>query len=166
MKNEIFLNPSQLKFQRSIRNYLVFKIFLLMKLPAAWIAGLNAEILETDKAIVSVKFKWINQNPFRSIYFAILSMAAEMSTGLLCMLYSQDENVKISMLVVGVNATFLRKAVGINRFICEEGEKVYHAVEEAKKTKEGVLIKLKSTGYSAKNEIIAVFEFEWSFKVK
>ena len=166
MQTEIQLNRIQNKFLRSVSKRFFFQFFLLVKLPAAWLAGLNVILLDVQKAIVSVKYKWLNQNPFQSIYFAVLAMAAELSTGLLCMMYTQDENLKISMLVVGVQASFFKKAVGVNRFVCDDGVKIFNAIEMAKKTREGVTLELKSTGYSAQNEIIAVFNFTWSFKVK
>jgi len=53
---------------------------MLRKLPMGFIAGLKMEALDPSKSTVSVRFKWVNQNPFRSLYFAVLSMAAELST--------------------------------------------------------------------------------------
>jgi hypothetical protein len=35
--------------------------------------------------VVSVKHRWINQNPFNSMYFAVQAMAAELATGALVM---------------------------------------------------------------------------------
>jgi len=166
MNPEIDLTAKQHKFLRSVNHHLVFQLFLLLKLPAAWFAGLKVVSLTNANAIVSVKHRWFNQNPFQSIYFAVLAMAAELSTGLLCMMYVKDDQIKVSMLVVGVKASFMKKAVGINRFICDEGIKIQEAIEEAKRSKEAVSLEIRSTGYSAQNEEIAIFDFLWSFKVK
>ena len=60
-------------------------VFLLFKLPSAFICGVRAKQLEATKCVVSVKHRWINQNPFNSMYFAVQAMAAELSTGALVM---------------------------------------------------------------------------------
>jgi len=160
------LTKPQLKFQKMVNHRILFSMFLLIKLPAAWIAGVKIGRLETFTAEVRIKLKWLNQNPFKSIYFAVLSMSAEMSTGLLCMMYVQDEKQKWSMLVTEVHAVFKKKAVGVNRFVCLDGEKVAHAIETAKKSGEPVIVSLKSIGYDAMNREIAEFDFTWSFKLK
>jgi hypothetical protein len=162
----ISLSQEQQQFRNRILNAWLFQTFLFLKLPMAWVAGLKAKQLNTDSAEVKVKYKWITQNPFNSIYFAVLSMAAEMSTGLLVMLYIQDKNLKISMLVTGNEAKFTKKAVGTIIFKCIDGEKVYEAVEKAKTTKEGVEMNLNSIGYDEKQQEVAIFTFKWSIKVK
>jgi hypothetical protein len=42
-----------------------------------------------------VKHRWINQNPFNSMYFAVQAMAAELATGALVMFQIQKvvENI-------------------------------------------------------------------------
>jgi hypothetical protein len=92
---EIILNSFQESFRQKILNKWLFKTFMFAKLPMAWFAGLSASKLTANETHVTVKYKWITQNPFKSIYFAVLSMAAEMSTGLPVMMYIQDEKLKI-----------------------------------------------------------------------
>ena len=166
MKQTISLNAAQKKFQKLVNRPFLFSIFLFLKLPAAWIAGVSVSSLTTEMAKVRVKMKWLNQNPFKSIYFAVLAMAAEMSTGLLCMLYTQDETRSVSMLVTNVNAVFKKKAVGAIQFVCLDGEKAANAITTAKETAAPVSITLKSIGYDANHVEIAEFEFTWSFKLK
>jgi hypothetical protein len=160
------LTKPQLKFLKLVNNRFLFSLFLLIKLPAASIAGIKVVRLETFEAEVRIKMHWLNQNPFKSIYFAVLLMAAEMSTGLLCMMYVQDEKEKLSMLVTEVHVVFKKKAVGVNRFVCLDGEKVAHAIETAKRSGEPVIVSLKSIGYDAMNREIAEFDCTWSFKLK
>lgn len=59
------------------------RLWMMAKLPLAWLAGLRMEELTADRCRISVPYRWLSQNPFRSTYFAALSMAAEMSTGAL-----------------------------------------------------------------------------------
>jgi len=35
--------------------------------------------------VATVKHRWLNQNPFNSMYFAVQAMAAELTTGALVM---------------------------------------------------------------------------------
>lgn len=77
------MNENFQQFKKQIIKPPAFKLYTLRHLPAAFFAGLKIELLEETKAIVSVKQKWFNKNPFHSIYFAVLAMAAELSTGIL-----------------------------------------------------------------------------------
>ncbi|MEI6312761.1 MAG: DUF4442 domain-containing protein [Bacteroidota bacterium] len=164
--SEIILSAEQQLYQKRILSRWLFSFFMLLKLPMAWMAGLHASVLTSKEAQVQVKFKWMNQNPFKSIYFAVLSMAAEMSTGLLVMMYIQDKSQQISMLVTGCQAQFTKKAVGTINFICVDGVRIYEAIELAKRSKEGVEMNLESVGYDQKQQEVARFQFKWSVKVK
>ena len=45
--------------------------FLMFKLPSAFLCGVRLRKLDNEKAVVTVRYRWINQNPFNSIYFAV-----------------------------------------------------------------------------------------------
>ncbi|HBK82394.1 MAG TPA: thioesterase, partial [Flavobacterium sp.] len=60
-------------------------VYLFFKLPSAFWCGVRAESISYTTCQSSVKYKWFNQNPFGSIYFAVLAMAAEFTTGVLVM---------------------------------------------------------------------------------
>ena len=40
--------------------------------------------MNDEICITKVKFGWLNQNPFNSMFWAVQGMAAEFSTGFLC----------------------------------------------------------------------------------
>ncbi len=86
--------------------------FLMLKLPSAWISGVRVKKINKAECEVGVKHRWINQNPFNSMYFAVQAMAAEMSTGALVMLHIKEKYEKISMLVAQNKAVFTKKATG------------------------------------------------------
>ena len=81
-----------------------FRLFLLSKLPAAYIAGIRIKECNDEVCSVSVPYKWLTQNPFRSTYFACLSMAAEMSTGALAMANVYKRKPSASMLITSVDS--------------------------------------------------------------
>ena len=122
--------------------------------------------LNNAAATVSVRFKWVNQNPFRSLYFAVLSMAAELSTGVQAFAQVYGRKPSISMLVVKMNAEFYKKAVGTIRFTCTDGVLIEEAIEKSIATKEGVTVDCTSEGINEAQEVVARFNFTWSFKAK
>lgn len=153
------------QFANTIQNPIKYKLFLLAKLPMAFLSGLRVTQLSPQQASVQVRFKWLNQNPFKSIYFAVLSMAAELSTGLLAFgqIYKRHA---VSMLVTKVEGNFYKKAVGKIVFTCNNGNDVINAIEETIATKQGTTVVCKSVGINEQNEEVATFYFTWSFKAK
>ena len=144
----------------------LFRLYLLYKLPAAFFSGIRIREITNERSIVSVPFKWLTQNPFRSTYFASLAMAAEMSTGVLAMANVYKRNPAISMLVTKMEANYFKKATGTSFFTCEGGLKIATTVNEAISSGEGKSITVKTTGRNKNDELIAEFHFTWSFKAK
>lgn len=140
--------------------------FLMFKLPSAFLCGVKLKELKNDKAVVTVTHKWINQNPFKSMYFAVQSMAAELSTGALVIKKIQECGKPISMLVTNHNGKFTKKAVGKIRFNCEDGNLINKALKQTIETGEGQTIVMKSTGINEEGEQVSAYEFEWSVKLK
>lgn len=149
-----------------VSNPFKFNLFLLKNLPAAYFSGLKLEEVSEDRSMVSIPFKWFSKNPFRSTYFACLSMAAEMSTGVLAMANVYKRDPKISMLVVAVDGKFYKKATGLTRFICTDGLLIKETVEAAIRTGEPQSFKAISKGYNEKDEPVADFWVTWGFRVK
>lgn len=141
-------------------------MFLFTKLPAAFFAGVRVQEADEHRCIVTVPYKWLSQNPFRSTYFACLSMAAEMSTGALAMAHLYKINPPVSMLVVKVQSEYFKKATGRTTFICEDGGLFDKAIEETIATGEARTVRAKSIGKNKEGEVVAEFYITWSFKAK
>ena len=141
-------------------------LFLLLQLPTAFFSGVRIKSLQENVCITSVKHRWINQNPFGSIYFAVLAMAAELSTGTLVLQKIKASNKKVSMLVTHQKSTFLKKAKGRINFTCMDGGLIDEALNKSIETSEGVSFWMKSIGIDEENEVVTEMEFEWSLKVK
>jgi len=160
------MSPNFAAFKSLIMHPVKFWLYVLMKLPMGFLAGLKLTQLDSSKAVVQVKYKWLTQNPFGSMYFAVLSMAAEFSTGILCLANIYKSNPAISMLVVKMESHFYKKAVGVITFTCDDGDAIIDIVKTAKETGEGVTLVSKSTGVNQNGEVIAEFFITWSFKAK
>jgi hypothetical protein len=59
--------------------------------------------------------KAIIETLFRFIYFAALAMAAELSTGVLALMYVNKQKTSVSMLVLGMETKFHKKAKSLIR---------------------------------------------------
>ncbi|MDO9038777.1 MAG: DUF4442 domain-containing protein [Lutibacter sp.] len=140
--------------------------FLIFKLPSAYLCGVRLKELDDSKTIVTVTHRWINQNPFNSMYFAVQSMAAELTTGALVIKKIKESGKQISMLVTNHNGTFTKKAVGKIIFTCADGHLLDEALSRTIETGEGQTILMKSVGINEKGEQVSAYEFEWSVKLK
>lgn len=154
------------KFQKLVNSRFLFRLYLLKSLPLAFIAGIKVETLNDECSITTAKHKWITQNPFRSMYFACLGMAAEMSTGLLILAEIYESKPAVSMLIISNQANYHKKAVGKIRFICEDGKFVAEMVEKAKQSGESFVMDLRSVALNESGEKVAEFVFSWSIKAK
>jgi hypothetical protein len=137
--------------------------WMLLKLPAAWLSGVRLSLINDSRCEVKVKFKWINQNPYRSMFWAVQGMAAELSTGMLLTNSIQNSNANISMLLVSNKSSFHKKAVGKITFICEEGENAKKLINS---TIQNITSKswFKAKGYDETGNLVSEFDFEWSCK--
>ena len=160
------MNSSTHKFIQMIKHPVKFRMFLFWKLPAAFFSGVRIKEIDEERCVVTVPYKWLTQNPFRSTYFASLAMAAEMSTGALGMMYTQKRTPAISMLITNMEASYFKKAIGETFFVCEAGKQIHDAIENSIATGESKSIAVKSTGTNKNGDVVASFLFIWSFKVK
>ncbi|MBF8150786.1 DUF4442 domain-containing protein [Winogradskyella sp. F6397] len=140
--------------------------FLMFKLPAAYFTGVRTKSLSDTTCIVTVKHRWVNQNPFKSMFWAVQGMAAELTTGALVMKKIRGSGKKISMLVASNNASFTKKATGRITFTCKEGHKIDDAISKAIETGEGQTVWLNSKGINKEGVEVCDFNFEWTLKVK
>ena len=140
--------------------------YLLFKLPSAWITGVRVVSIDEKRCVTGVRFGWINQNPFRSMFWAVQGMAAELSTGALLMSAIKEQNRPVSMLLLEAHGSFSKKARGKITFSCEAGSQIRLALQEALDSGEGQLCKIQSVGRNDGGEVVSEFEFTWTIKPK
>ena len=158
------MNPSFNTFKNIISNPIKFRFFLFTKLPAAFFAGLRIQHFDATTCVVRIRYSWFSMNPFKSIYFAVEAMAAEMCSGMLAFGQVYQRTPKVSMLVVKMEVTFIKKATGVILFTCEDGQMIQNTINEAISTKEGKILVSKSIGRNQQNEVVAEFNITWIFK--
>lgn len=140
--------------------------FLILKLPSAYLCGVRVKILENQKCITTVKHKWINQNPFKSLFWAVQGMAAELSTGAIIINKVKGSEKNIAMLLVKNEASYSKKATGRIYFECNEGSLIDSAIEEAINSGEGKEVTLSVLGKNSESVEVSRFSFTWSLKVR
>ena len=153
-------------FQQKMLNPFFFKLFLFLKLPMGFLAGLKLKELSDTHAVVKIKYKYLTKNPFGSIYFACLSMAGELASGILAASITYSSNPRISMLVIGVTANFTKKALGVITFECIQGKEILETIQKSIITGEGQTIDVLTLAKNEEGDVVADFLIKWSFKVK
>ncbi|PCJ96529.1 MAG: thioesterase [Flavobacteriaceae bacterium] len=143
-----------------------YNTFTFFKLPAAWWCGMRLTYIDEEKAVVTIKHKWFNQNPFKSMFWAAQGMAAEFSTGTLVINQIRNSGKKISMLVASNKATFTKKATGRITFTCVDGHLIKDAISKTIATGEGQIFWMKSIGVNEDGAVVSTFDFEWTVRVK
>ncbi|WP_439131648.1 DUF4442 domain-containing protein [Polaribacter sp.] len=141
-------------------------LFNLFKLPLAYFGGVRVQSITDNEVVVTIKHRWMNQNPFKSMFWAAQGMAAEMSTGVLVMKAISDSKQKVSMLVTHQEANFYKKATGRITFSCSGGAEISNAIQKSIATKEGQIIILTVEGVNESGLVVSHFKFQWSLKVK
>lgn len=154
------------EFIRLVNHPVKFRLFLFAKLPSAFFAGVRVRKMDEASCVVTIPYKWFSQNPFKSTYFACLSMAAEMSTGALAMAHLYKRQPSVSMLVVKVESQYYKKATGVTIFTCSQGHEIREAIEQSIITGEGKTIRVETVGRNSLGEKVAEFWVTWSFKAK
>ena len=142
------------------------KWYSLLKLPAAYFSGVRVQTVDDNACLVCVRLKWINQNPFKSMFWAVQGMAAELATGALLMRLLHTTNIKASMLVIETKATFSKKAVGLISFECNQGEELKKAIIKAANDNEPQQLWLHAKGIDSLGNEVSSFSFLWTIKAK
>ncbi len=140
--------------------------YTFFKLPAAFWSGVRVKSISAETCIVSVKLGWFNQNPFKSMYFAVQAMAAEFTTGALVMFHIKASEQNISMLVAQNKAVFTKKATGKISFTCNQGKEIADCIEKSIQTNEGQTIWLTSIGVNESGEQVSEMQFQWTIKTR
>lgn len=143
-----------------------FNTFLFFKLPSAWWCGVRLRSLDLEEAVVTVRHSWFNQNPFKSMFWAVQGMAAELSTGAIVMQQIRESGRNVSMLVASNRASFSKKAIGKIAFRCTDGALIRQALEETIKSGEGQTFCMRSVGTNEEGLQVSAFEFEWTIKLR
>lgn len=122
--------------------------------------------LDEKACQIAIREKWFNRNPFRSVYFACLAMAAEMASGTPAFHYLRVKQYRVSMLVVGLEAEFTKKAKERIVFTCDQVGEIHRTIEDAVASGQPTELKCVSMGRDQHGDVVAKFTVHWSYKAK
>ncbi len=155
------------KQQQLFTNNFTFKLAMLKMLPMGFLIGMKIKDLNNDTCTVTVPYKYLNKNPFGSTFWAVMGMAAEMTSGALSLQYLRAlRGHSVAFILVEQDAQFYSKAVGITRFECASGPEIRDAILQTIATGEPVVVKCPVQAYNKQGEVIAEFSFSWSYKAR
>lgn len=158
------LDDRQQRFRDTFLSPLKQKLYFAKNLPMGFISGIRLTRLDEDRSVSTVKFHWWNKNPFRSIYFAVLSMAAELSTAGPAMLAMKHSDASIAMIIVEVRAEFVKKAQTTITFSCTDYPLFHDAIRTLEKADDTATVTARTVATDEHDETIATFDFTWSFR--
>ena len=160
------LSKEQKKFRDDFLSPLKQRLFYFKSLPMGLISGIKLIHLDEKKSTSEVPFRWSNKNPFKSMYFAVQSMAAELSTAAPALMALKGNEKNIAYIIVDLKAEFFKKAQSKVTFSCLDYDKFFNAISQLSQSDDKVTVTAKTVGRDAENNEVAVFYFTWSFKVR
>ncbi len=98
------------------------------------------------------------------MYFAVQSMAAELSTATGCLVATLGHSPSIAFIIVDCKAKFLKKATSKVSFSCSDVSLAFEAVDQCKNSDLAIEKTFKTIGSQEDGSIVSEFEFTWSFK--
>ena len=160
------MNETQKKFCRKMTSGFLFNAYAIQKLPLALLTGFKIVDLDESRCVTRVKYGYLNKNPFRSTFWAVLGMAAELSTGAYALLATKGKEKSIAVILISTHAEFVKKATGVTTFTCSNWLEFDKAAGRAIETGKPQTATGTSTGSNSDGDTIASFEFTWSFKIR
>ena len=142
-----------------------FRLFSLVSMPAARFAGLRLDRLDNETCVTSIPGGWRSQNPFKTMYWAVQGMGAELATGAPPFAMSRSMSERLRMFVVGTEATFVKRAKGRITFTCDEVSASREAIEQSLESGESVDCDLRSVGRDSSGDVVSEWVFKWNFLV-
>ena len=164
LRKVTFYEDKIAKRHKVISNRFLLRLGMLYQLPLGFLTGMHVKHMDDEKCTVAVGYKFLNRNPFKTTYWAVLGMAAEMASGILLITYTKYVSPSVATYVVGCESKFINRALGVTTFECKDAKYIKEQVKLAAETGAGYTFKSATTGYSADGTVVAEFIFTWSVK--
>ena len=152
-------------YRRNVLNPVKFILGMSFRLPSVVFWGIRVRQLDENNCRVTIPFGLRTQNPFKSIYFAALGGAAELSTGALCQMHLAGRSAH-SMLVTGFRMEYVKKAATMVTFTCDQGIELQTVLDGLSLAGQTGTITMMSTGTDTAGDVVARAYITWSFRRK
>jgi len=158
------LTLRQTKFRDDFLSPWRQRFYYLKSLPMGLLSGIKLIQLDEAVSVSEVPMRWGNKNPFNSMYFAVQSMAAELSTAAPVLMALKGSDADIALIIVDLKAEFVKKAQSKITFSCVDFDKITNAVAQLKCAGDIAMVTARTTGRDVDDNEVANFYFTWSFK--
>ena len=126
------------------------------------LTGMVIESLDEEGCKVVLKDRFWIRNPFGSIYWAVMGMTAEMSSGAFIYAYVSGSNVKY--ILTGMKGEFLKKLRGKSFYFCRAGQEMRQYLSSLENPGEAITVILPVTAFNLAGQTVAEFQFYWQLK--
>ena len=147
--------------QRLVRPWQL-RIWMLTHLPMGLVSGMSIESLDENSCKVVLKDRLWIRNPFRSVFWAVMGMAAELSSGSLVYAWASGTNSKF--ILTGIEGKFLKKLRGKSSYFCQSGQEVRRSLDSLENPGDQIVLIMPVIAQDQAGDTVAEFQFHWQFK--
>jgi acyl-coenzyme A thioesterase PaaI-like protein len=155
-------------FSRKFNTTWIIRYFGITKVPLIWYC--RPKVIEhTDERLeIKIPLRRRTKNHLGSMYFGVLAVGADVTSGFLAMDPIMKSGRKIALLFKDFKADFLKRPEGDVHFYCADGLAVRELVETAIKTGErhNYTLTIEATVPSISQDVVARFELTLTLKDK
>jgi acyl-coenzyme A thioesterase PaaI-like protein len=143
-------------------------LFGLIQVPMIFYCRPKVVSISDRKLEIKIKLNRRTKNHLNSMYFGVLSVGADMTSGFLAMKLIQASKSKINLIFKDFHADFLKRAEGDVHFICEDGIAIQNLVGKAEETgeRQNLPVEIVATVPKISDEPVAKFVLTLSIKKK
>ncbi len=135
---------------------------MMRHLPMGWLTGMYISTLSGDGCQVVLKDRWWIHNPFGSVFWAVMSMAAELSAGALVYVYASTSGFQF--ILVEMEAKFEKKAVGSSVYNCMAGPDEFQMLDSLVQPGDQCIISMPVIAFNKAGDEIASYTFHWQIR--
>lgn len=139
------------------------RVFGLLKIPVIFFVGPKVIEMSDSRSVIEIPLSRRTRNHYKSMYFGVLAVGADLAAGLLAQYLGERSGKNVGILFKDFKADFLKRAEKNTRFVCEEGEKIRDAIQQAIESGERQNIPVRVTATAG--ELVAEFVLTLSLKV-
>ena len=144
------------------------RLFGLTRIPLIFFCRPRVVSITDTSLEVKIKLNRRTRNHLHSMYFGVLSVGADVTSGFLAMKLIRSNSSSISIIFKDFHADFLRRAEGDVHFYCDEGLAMQALVLKAEETgeRQNLPIHITATVPSISADPVANFILTLSIKKK
>ena len=150
------------KIARQLTNPWKMRWWMLRRLPMGLISGMLIESLDENGCKVMLKDRMWIRNPFGSVFWAVMGMAAELSSGALLYTYVSGTNTKY--ILISMEAVFLKKVRNKSFYFCRSGQEVQRNLNSLESPGDTCTVTIPVSAYDHAGQSVAEFKFCWQLK--